>query len=73
MKLGLSSSPPWPPPKKKPNCRMIAARLAKKLAMVMISTSRCFTWASSCAITPSSSVGDRARMIPVVAHTVALF
>ena len=52
---------------------MIAARLAKKLAMVMISTSRCFTCASSCAITPSSSLGESARMMPVVAHTVALF
>ena len=52
---------------------MIAARLAKKLAMVMISTSRCFTCDSSCAITPSSSLGDSVRMIPVVAHTVALF
>ena len=70
MKLGLSS---LSPPKKKPNCRMIAARLAKKLAMVMISTSRCFTCASSCAITPSSSLGDSVRMMPVVAHTVALF
>ena len=69
--LGFSSSPP--PPKKKPNCRMIAAIEAKKLAMVMISTSRCFTCASSWAITPSSSLGESMLMMPVVAHTVALF
>ena len=69
--LGFSSSPP--PPKKKPNCSMMAARLAKKLAMVMISTSRCLTCESSCAMTPSSSLGERVRMMPVVAHTVALF
>ena len=31
---------------------------AKKLAMVMIITSRFFTCASSCAITPSSSLGE---------------
>ena len=49
------------------------ATLAKKLAMVMISTSRFLTWVSSCAITPSSSVGESVRMMPVVAHTVALF
>ena len=71
MKLGFSSSPP--PPKKKPNCMIIAAMLAKKLAMVMISTSRCFTCDSSWAITPSSSLGESVRMIPVVAHTVAVF
>ena len=55
------------------NCRIIAATLAKKLAMVMISTSRFFTCASSCAMTPSSSAGESAFMMPVVAHTVALF
>src|ERR671914_48168 len=53
--LGFSSSPP---PKKKPNCMISAAIEAKKLAMVMISTSRCFTCDSSCAITPSSSLGE---------------
>ena len=52
---------------------MIAARLAKKLAMVMISTSRCFTCDSSWAITPSSSLGESVRMMPVVAQTVAVF
>ena len=41
--------------------------------MVMISTSRFFTCVSSCAITPSSSAGESVFMIPVVAHTVALF
>ena len=39
----------------------------------MISTSRFFTCVSSWAITPSSSDGESAFMIPVVAHTVALF
>ena len=52
---------------------MIAAIEAKKLAMVMISTSRCFTCDSSCAITPSSSLGESVRMIPVVQATVAFF
>ena len=69
MPAGLSSSPP---PKKKANCMIIEATLAKKLAMVMISTSRFFTWASSWAMTPSSSAGESVFMIPVVAHTVAL-
>ena len=45
--------------------------LAKKLAMVMIITSRFLTCASSWAITPSSSAGESVFMIPVVAHTVA--
>ena len=39
----------------------------------MINTSRFFTWASSCAMTPSSSAGESRFMIPVVAQTVALF
>ena len=51
---------------------IIEATLAKKLAMVMIITSRFFTWASSWAITPSSSAGESVFMIPVVAQTVAL-
>ena len=41
--------------------------------MVMIITSRFFTWASSWAMTPSSSAGESVRMIPVVAQTVAFF
>ena len=41
--------------------------------MVMISTSRFFTCESSCAMTPSSSVGVSVFMIPVVAQTTALF
>ena len=41
--------------------------------MVMISTSRCLTCDSSCAMTPSSSLGESVRMMPVVAQTVALF
>ena len=60
-------------PKKNANCAIIDASDAKKLAMVMISTSRFFTCVSSCAITPSSSVGLSVFMIPVVAHTTALF
>ena len=66
------SSSPSPPPKKKPNWTMYAATVAKKPASVMTSTSRFCTCVSSCAITPSSSAGVRMRMIPVVAHTVAL-
>ena len=52
---------------------MIAASEAKKLAMVMISTSRFFTCDSSCAMTPSSSLGESTDMMPVVAQTVAFF
>ena len=76
MKLGLSSSsesPPWPPPKKKPNCTIIDAIEAKKLARVMIITSRLTMWVSSWAMTPSSSAGESSSMIPVVAQTVAFF
>ena len=53
--LAASSSPP--PPKKKANCRIIKATLAKKLAIVMIITSRFFTWASSWAISPRARRG----------------
>ena len=60
-------------PKKKANWAIIDASDAKKLAMVMISTSRFFTCVSSCAMTPSSSVGVSVFMIPVVAQTTALF
>jgi len=70
--LGPSSSLSSPPPKKNPNCRISEAIEAKKLASVMISTSRLMTCVSSCASTPSSSAGDRSSMIPVVAHTVAV-
>ena len=70
MPAGLSSSPL---PKKKANCMIIEATLAKKLATVMISTSRFLMWASSWAITPSSSAGESVFMMPVVAHTVAFF
>ncbi len=72
----LSSSPsppPKPPPKKKPNWVIIAATDAKKLAMVMIITSRFLTWVSSCPMTPSSSWGSSVSMIPVVAQTTAVF
>jgi hypothetical protein len=40
--------------------------------MVEIRMSRCFTWASSCAITPRSSRALSTRMMPVVAATAAL-
>ena len=70
MPAGLSSSPL---PKKKANCMIIEATLAKKLATVMISTSRFLMCDSSWAITPSSSAGESVFMIPVVAHTVAFF
>ena len=52
---------------------IIEATLAKKLATVMISTSRFLMCASSWAMTPSSSAGESVFMMPVVAHTVALF
>ena len=68
-----SSSPQPPPPKRKPKFRIIDATEAKKLAIVMIITSRLMTWLSSWAMTPSSSDGDSSSMIPVVAHTVACF
>jgi hypothetical protein len=70
---GPSSSSSLPPPKKKPNCTIIDAIEAKKLASVMIITSRLITCVSSWASTPSSSAGDSNSMIPVVQHTVALF
>ena len=38
--------------------------MAKKLARVMTITSRLATWASSWAMTPSSSAGERSSMIP---------
>ncbi len=62
-----------PPPKKKPNCTIIEASEAKKLAMVMIATSRLAMWLSSWAMTPSSSAGESSSMMPVVAQTVAAF
>ena len=59
MNAGAPSSSPSPPqpPKKKPNWVIIEAIVAKKLASVMIITSRFFTCVSSCAMTPSSSCG----------------
>ena len=68
-----SSSSPYPPPKKNPNCTTIEAIEAKKLAMVMIATSRLAMWVSSWAMTPSSSAGESSSMIPVVAQTVECF
>ena len=67
-----SLSPPQPP-KKNPNWVIIDAIVAKKLASVMIITSRFFTCVSSCAITASSSWGCNAFMMPVVVHTTADF
>ncbi len=55
--LGPSSSSS-PPPKKKPNCTIIDASEAKKLASVITITSRLMMCVSSWAITPSSSEGD---------------
>ena len=49
------------------------AIVAKKLASVMIITSRLMMCVSSCARTPSSSAGDSSSMIPVVTQTVADF
>ena len=47
--------------------------VAKNEAIVITITSRFCTWVSSWAMTPSSSAGESSSMIPVVAHTVALF
>ena len=72
MKLGPSSSSlSPPPPKKKPNWTINDAIDAKKLASVMIATSRLMMCVSSWARTPSSSAGVSSSMIPVVAQTVA--
>ena len=65
--------PPKPPPKKKPNWVMNAAIDAKKLAIVMTTTSRFRTWVISCPSTASSSAGSSSWRIPVVAQTVAVF
>ena len=76
MKLGLSSSLSEfekPPPKKNPNCTIVEAIEAKKLASVMIATSRLTMWVISWASTPSSSAGLSRFRIPVVAQTVACF
>jgi hypothetical protein len=70
MTLGPSSSSS-PPPKKKPNCTMIDASEAKKLASVITATSRLMMWVSSWAMTPSSSAGESSSRMPVVTHTAA--
>ena len=51
----------------------IAASIAKKLASVMISTSRFAMCDSSCARTPSTSFGSRRSQSPVVTQTAACF
>ena len=50
---------------------MNAAIEAKKLAIVITTTSRFWTWVSSWPSTASSSPGLSRFRIPVVAHTVA--
>ena len=60
------------PPKniaKLASAEMAPAMVAEIVEMRM---SRCFTWASSCAMTPRSSRADRTRNSPVVAATAAL-
>ncbi len=52
---------------------MIAASIAKKLATVMISTSRLATCDSSWASTPSSSCGSSRRHSPCVTAMTACF
>ena len=47
--------------------------MAKKLATVMISTSRFAMCESSCASTPSISFGSSRSQSPVVTHTAACF
>ena len=65
--------PPKPPPNKNPNWVMKAAIDAKKLAIVITTTSRFRTWVISWPSTASSSAGSSSWRIPVVAHTVAVF
>ena len=52
---------------------MNAAIEAKKLAIVITTTSRLMTWVISWPSTASSSAGSSSWRIPVVAHTVAVF
>ncbi|MNR16820.1 hypothetical protein D3C85_1334490 [compost metagenome] len=66
-RLPFSSRPPK-------NIAMLAsAEIAPAIvaAMVEVRMSRCFTCASSCAITPRSSRSDSTRRMPVVAATAA--
>ena len=67
--IGLSRS--RPPPKKKPNCASIEIAPATVAATVIVRMSRFLMWASSCAITPSSSSRSRSCRMPVVAATAA--
>ena len=67
--IGLSRS--RPPPKKKPNCASIEIAPATVAATVIVRVSRFLIWASSCAITPSSSSRSSACMMPVVTATAA--
>ena len=63
-----------PPPKIAANCIMRAVIMmaaATVAATELIRMSRCFTCASSCAMTPSSSGSVSSRMIPSVAATAA--
>jgi hypothetical protein len=63
-----------PPPNMPPNMPMrmsIAASMAKKLATVMIRTSRLAMWESSCASTPSISRGSSRFQRPCVTATAA--
>ena len=60
-----------PPPKKKPNCASIEMAPATVAATVIVRMSRFLMWASSCAITPSSSSRSRSCRMPVVAATAA--
>ena len=68
--------PPKPPPhmpKYRPQRVISAASIAKKLASVMINTSRFATCESSCASTASTSCGSSLRHSPSVTATAACF
>ena len=60
-----------PPPNNMPNVPIEEIAPAMVAEIVEIKVSRCFTWASSCAITPRNSRSLKACMIPTVAATAA--
>ena len=67
-------SPSRPPAKMAPHRATVASMPtapAMVAAMVPVSMWRCWMWANSWAMTPSSSRGGRARRIPAVTQTTA--
>jgi hypothetical protein len=69
--IGLAGAPVALPPKSIP--KLASAEIAPAIVaeIVEIRMSRCFTCASSCAITPRSSRADSSCRMPVVAATAA--